>query len=92
MEHPGIRLSAYGERAEECLYYMAEIISHFDLVAVQEVREDLKALDRLRRILGSRYWKYVVTDVTEGSPGNRERLAFLYDSRKAASLESQASW
>lgn len=72
---------AYGERTDESFYYIAEIISHFDLVAVQEVRRDLEALNRLQSILGP-YWKYIVTDVTEGRQGNNERLAFLYDSRK----------
>jgi hypothetical protein len=28
------------------------------------------------------WWKYLISDVTEGVPGNRERMAFLYDSRK----------
>lgn len=28
------------------------------------------------------WWDYVVTDVTEGSAGNGERLAYLFDSRK----------
>jgi exonuclease III len=72
---------AYGRRVPEAFYYIAEIIDRFDLVAVQEVRRDLKALDRLGRILGS-HWKHIVTDVTEGSQGNKERMAFLYDSRK----------
>lgn len=27
-------------------------------------------------------WRYLVTDTTEGEPGNNERLAFLYDTRK----------
>lgn len=72
---------AYGERIPEAFYYIAEIISHFDLIAIQEVREDLKALDKVKDILGS-YWKYIVTDVTEGTAGNKERLAFLYDTRK----------
>lgn len=71
----------YGDRCAECFYYIAEIINHFDLVAVQEVREDLRALDRLQDILGG-WWKYIVTDVTEGSAGNRERMAYLFDSRK----------
>jgi endonuclease/exonuclease/phosphatase family metal-dependent hydrolase len=71
----------YGARTTESFYYIAEIVSHFDLVAVQEVREDLRALDRLQSILGG-WWKYIVTDVTEGTAGNRERMAFLYDSRK----------
>src|SRR4030095_16999037 len=72
---------AYGERADEAFYYIAEIISKFDIVAVQEVRQDLKALKRLLEILGG-YWEYMVTDVTEGRQGNKERLAFLFDTRK----------
>jgi hypothetical protein len=71
----------YGARTAECFYYIAEIITHFDLVAIQEVRDDLRALDKLQEILGG-WWKYIVTDVTEGTAGNRERMAFLYDSRK----------
>jgi hypothetical protein len=71
----------YGERCAECFYYIAEIINRFDLVAIQEVREDLWALDRVQEILGG-WWKYIVTDVTEGTAGNRERMAFMYDSRK----------
>lgn len=72
---------AYGERLDESFYYIAEIISHFDLIAVQEVRKDLKGLKKVNKILGS-YWKYIVTDITAGTAGNKERLAFLYDSRK----------
>ena len=71
----------YGDRLDESILYIAEIVSHFDLVAIQEVRADLAALERLRETLGE-WWNYVVTDVTEGVRGNRERLAFLYDSRK----------
>ena len=70
--------STWGYRLPEAYAYLAEIIDRFDLVAVQEVREDLRALDRLRGRLGRR-WQYLVSDVTEGTPGNRERLAFLYD-------------
>lgn len=51
--------------------------------AVQEVRSILSALDRVIGLLG-RWWKYVVTDVTEGESGNGERMAFVYDSRKVA--------
>lgn len=72
---------AYGYRGEEPLHYIAEIISHFDLVAVQEVYRDLAALNKVMRLLGG-HWKYIFTDTTEGDAGNDERLAFLYDSRK----------
>ena len=68
----------YGDRCVECFYYIAEIINRFDLVAIQEVREDLRALDRVQEILGG-WWKYIVTDVTAGTAGNRERMAFMYD-------------
>lgn len=73
--------SKYGERSKEALYYIAEIISHFDIVAVQEVNADLKALRDLMEILGD-WWEYIITDVTAGTAGNRERGAFVYDSRK----------
>ena len=73
--------SAYGKRVPEAMYYIAEIIAAFDLVAVQEVRDDLSALNRLTSLLGDN-WGYMFTDVTEGDPGNQERTAFVYDKRK----------
>jgi endonuclease/exonuclease/phosphatase family metal-dependent hydrolase len=73
--------SKYGYRMWESYYYIAEVISRFDLVAVQEVREDLVALQRTIRILGP-WWDYIATDITEGAAGNGERLVFLYDNRK----------
>ncbi len=70
-----------GKRLDEAIYYMAEIIDRFDLVAVQEVRDDLFALMRLMEALG-KHWQYMCTDVCLGVQGNGERMAFLYDSRK----------
>ncbi len=75
--------AAYGERMEEAIYYIAEIISKFDLVAVQEIHKDLTGLNRVMKVLGG-HWKYVFTDVTEKKRGNEERLAFVYDSRKVS--------
>jgi endonuclease/exonuclease/phosphatase family metal-dependent hydrolase len=71
----------YGVRQREALYYIAEIIDHFDIVAVQEVRDDLSSLERVMDILGGS-WEYLLTDVTEGRQGNQERMAFVYDTRK----------
>ena len=68
-------------RTAESFWYIAEIISHFDLIAIQEVGAHLGALRKLQARLG-RTWKFVVSDVTEGSAGNQERLAFLFDRRK----------
>ena len=72
--------SKYGYRSDEPYYYIAEILSRFDLVAIQEVRS-LYGLQRLTAILGSD-WDYLVTDVTFGTSGNSERMAFIFDRRK----------
>jgi endonuclease/exonuclease/phosphatase family metal-dependent hydrolase len=70
-----------GGREDEPLFYIAEIMSHFDIIAVQEVRDDLDALDKLMCNLGG-WWKYIVSDVTLGEQGNNERHAYIYDTRK----------
>lgn len=70
-----------GKRLEESYYYIAEIISKFDIVAVQEVRDDLRALEKLMSILGHK-WSFIATDTVEGTSGNNERLAFVYDTSK----------
>ena len=56
---------------------MAEIISAFDLVALQEISSDLKSFYDLMNILGSN-WGFIATDVT----GNQERMVFVFDRRK----------
>lgn len=71
----------FGPRLDESIYYIAEIISAFDLVAVQEVTRDLRPLQRVMRVLG-REWDYIVTDTTEGIGGNQERMAFLFNKEK----------
>jgi exonuclease III len=71
----------FGPRLNSSLLYIAEILSCFDLIAVQEVKGDLTDLRRVRTLLGD-WWDYIVTDITEGRSGNDERIAFLYDCRK----------
>src|SRR5918998_3854863 len=60
---------------------IAEIVSRFDVIALQEARENLKALRHLLKALGPD-WGLSLTDVTEGAPGNGERMAFLFDTRR----------
>jgi len=60
---------------------IAEILDRFDVVAVQEVRGNLKALRHALKYLGN-HWGLVLTDVTRGDAGNDERLAFLFDTRR----------
>src|SRR5690349_13920349 len=54
--------SSWGERLPESYAYIAEVVDRFDLVAVQEVRSDLRALDALVERLGP-HWSYLVSDV-----------------------------
>jgi len=69
-------------RNVESMMYIAEIIDHFDLVAVQEVNDDLAALETLMRDHLGVGWDYIVTDTTEGDRGNSERLAFVFRKSK----------
>jgi endonuclease/exonuclease/phosphatase family metal-dependent hydrolase len=71
----------HGPRRRESLYYIAEILSAFDVCALQEVNEDLGPLKDVIRLMGPG-WDFIATDVTVGSSGNRERMAFVFDSRK----------
>ncbi|MDF3416358.1 endonuclease/exonuclease/phosphatase family protein [Sulfitobacter sp. M57] len=71
----------YAHRLDEAYYYLAEVISAFDLVALQEVKGDLAPFDRLLRILG-RDWAYVMTDADESSAAHNERMVFVYDTRR----------
>ena len=73
----------HGPRLKESFYYIAEIISAFDLVAVQEVNKDLRAFNRLMYLLGPD-WDFITTDVTEGKGGNSERMTFIYDVRRVS--------
>ncbi|MEZ7198489.1 endonuclease/exonuclease/phosphatase family protein [Pseudodesulfovibrio karagichevae] len=71
----------HGPRIKESLYFIAEVVSAFDVLAVQEICRDLTPLKQLMRLLGPG-WDYVVTDVAEQDGGNQERLGFLYNKAK----------
>lgn len=71
----------YKGRDFEPIYYIAEIISHFDIITLQEVRSNLKEFDKLRKLLGPD-WDYIATDTTDGSSGNDERMVFVFNRRK----------
>lgn len=71
----------FGKRLPETLFYIAEVISRFDFVAVQEVN-GLEELETVMSILGPDY-DFIATDVTDRKlGGNGERLTFIYDKRK----------
>jgi endonuclease/exonuclease/phosphatase family metal-dependent hydrolase len=72
-------IRAFGDnRRPESLHYIAEIISRFDLVAIQEVSNNMAGLEKVVALLGPN-WDYIVTDSTEGVAGGGERMAFVFD-------------
>lgn len=76
-----INRRGYGDRIPESHFYIAEVISRFDFVAVQEVNE-LEEWETIVRILGSE-WDWIATDVTDTKlGGNGERLTYVFDQRK----------
>lgn len=65
------------QRRDDDRALLAEMISWFDVVAVQECRENYGDLFDLHQKLPSSY-RVVMSD----SSGNNERMAFIYNSRK----------
>ncbi|MGA7673152.1 MAG: endonuclease/exonuclease/phosphatase family protein [Nitrolancea sp.] len=72
------------KRDLHALRAIAEIVSRFDVIAIQEVKGDLKALRHILKALNAidPHWGLILTDVTRGSAGNDERLAFVFDMRR----------
>lgn len=69
------------KRNWRALWPIAEIISRFDVIAVQEVGGNLAALRTLLKTLGPG-WHFIMTDTTLGSEGGGERLAYIFDARR----------
>lgn len=61
------------KRTYSHMVIIAEIIRPFDIVAFQEVADDLSQFHMLHSILGEE-WDYMFSDVA----GNKERLGYLY--------------
>jgi endonuclease/exonuclease/phosphatase family metal-dependent hydrolase len=73
------------DRSDNDFALMAEVISWFDLVAIQEISDDLAHLRLLTNNLPPTY-KVIISDIG----GNDERAGFLYDSAKVERLELAA--
>ncbi|MGV6801780.1 MAG: endonuclease/exonuclease/phosphatase family protein [bacterium] len=63
------------------LQSIAEIISRFDVIALQEIVGDLKSLRTLIKTLGPN-WNFLLTDENRGGKGNGERMGFLFDTTR----------
>ncbi len=90
-----IRKLGKAKGRERELDFLARFCAACDLVAIQEVQDDLEGLRLLRqrteaRVAGPGEYAVAVSDITGSVPGRRgmaERLAFLYRSRRIRRLE-----
>lgn len=64
------------KKSSRSLQYIADIIERFDIIAIQELKTDLRGFKNLIKLLPGNY-KFLVSDVT----GKTERFAFIYDER-----------
>lgn len=74
------KLGAVGKKSAGAWEMLTAIAQRFDLLAVQEVQDDLAGLNHIKDLLGGGYGM-AVSDITGGYPGQRpapERLAFLF--------------
>ncbi len=67
-------------RLEASIYYVAEILNQFDLIAITELRDNLDDMKRVMHILG-KGWDIIFSDFTNDRGGNKERVAYLFDKR-----------
>ena len=70
------------ERRDQDKSLIAEVLGWFDIIAIQECRENFADLEDLQRKLGSSY-RMLMSDAA----GNNERLSYLYDTGKFQLLE-----
>lgn len=74
-EHDSPRRDLHALRA------ISDIVGRFDIVALQEVKGNIKCLRHMLKCLGQD-WGFIITDVTRGKKGNEERMAFVFDTRR----------
>lgn len=70
------------KRNLRAMVYISEIIRHFDVIAIQEVKRDTSGIRILVEKFLGKDWGLIISDVTAGDGGNSERLAFIYDRRR----------
>lgn len=65
------------KKEDKAIRYIAEVCKNFDLIAIQEVKDNLGGIAALQRKLGKKY-RFLFSDPA----GNTERLVFCYNSEK----------
>ena len=75
------KLGARENRDSDTWQFFADVFRHFDLLAVQEVLEDMTGLRHLKSLMGDEFG-LVVSDTTGAFPdedGLAERMAFIFN-------------
>ena len=70
-------------RNQDTWDFLAHVCGHFDLLAVQEILDDLSGIKHLMSLLGPEFG-LILSDTTGAFPGKRglaERLGFIYNRR-----------
>ena len=62
------------------MHYIAEIFNQFDLISVVELRRNISELKYVLDLLGE-YWDVIYSDYIPDKGGNKERIAYVFDSR-----------
>ena len=69
------------KKRKKCsLHYIAEILTQFDLISVVELRRNVSELKYVLDLLG-KYWDVVFSDYVPDAGGNKERIAYIFDTR-----------
>lgn len=77
------KLGKRSNRSANTWQFLATLCRQFDLLAVQEIMDDMEGFDHLRELMGPDFHA-VVSDRTGIFPGERglgERLGFIYNTR-----------
>lgn len=78
------KLGSADSRNKEEWEFLAEVCCHFDLLAIQEVMDDLAGLKKLKALMLEKNpdYRFLISDATGAFPGESgltERLCFVYD-------------
>ncbi len=78
------KLGTVAKRTDQSWEFLKNTLKRFDLIAIQEIMDNLSGFEHLQSLLGDDYGM-VVSDVTgakPGSSGNAERLGYLFNWRR----------
>ena len=75
------KIGKESNRNQDTWKFLAEVSRHFDLLAVQEIQDDLGGLLKLKDLMGPEFGMIVSdkTGVFPGEQGMGERLGFIYN-------------